>query len=255
MHNSLKEEDFINEALKIVGEAEKRGIVLRVIGAVALRIKLPNDVRILHEKILNRKLSDIDYASYSKYTVEVRNLFKELNYVWDEAIARIALLRDIFYNKINNIHSDVFYDKLMFCHDIDLRGRLELDYPTITLTDYALEKLQIVQINEKDVKDLIALFIGFPVENSDKDAINKEYISKVLSKDWGFYYTVTSNLKKLTQLLGRYKLPKDKEDMIKSKVSNLLEAIEKEPKSIGWKMRAKIGTKKKWYREVEEVIR
>ena len=247
--------DFLEEAMRVVGEAKRRGIALRVIGAVALRIKLPVEVKKLHEQTLSRNLSDIDYASYTKHTVDVRKLFKELGYVWDEAIARIAPSRDIFHDEVNNRHSDVFYDKLMFCHDVDFRGRLELDYPTITLTDYALEKLQIVQINEKDVKDLVALFMGFPVENSDKDAINKKYVSKVLSKDWGFYHTVTSKLRKFGQLLEGYKLPKDKADIIKSKVNDLLEAIENEPKSIGWKMRAKIGTKQKWYREVEEVIR
>ena len=31
--------------------------------------------------------------------------------------------------------------------------------------------------------------------------------------------------------------------------------IEKEPKSLGWKLRAKVGTKKQWYNDVEEVER
>jgi hypothetical protein len=247
--------DFIEEAMRVIREAEGRGIALRVIGAVALRIKLPAEFRKFHEQMLNRELSDIDYLSYSKHTVEVRKLFKELGYVWDEAVARIAFSRDIFHDEVNNRHSDVFYDKLMFCHDVDFRGRLELDYPTITLTDYALEKLQIVQISDKDVKDLIVLFMNFPVENSDKGAINKKYISNVLSKDWGFYYTVTTNLRKLGQLVEKYKIPKDKVDLIRLRINDLLEAIENEPKSFGWKMRAKVGTKKKWYREVEEVIR
>jgi hypothetical protein len=224
-------------------------------GAVALRIKLPNNFRKFHEEVLGRKLSDIDYASYTRYTVQVRKLFQELGYVWDEVIARIAPFRDIFYDEVNSRHSDVFYDKLIFCHDIDFRGRLELDYPTITLADYALEKLQIVKISEKDIKDLITLFLVFPVGDSDKETVNKKYISKVLSKDWGFYYTVTTNLRKLTQLLERYKLSEEEINLIKLKIDYLIEAIENEPKSAGWKMRAAVGTKKKWYRDVEEVLR
>ena len=257
MSVNVPKADFLEEAMRVIEEAEKNGIILRVLGAVALRIKLPEKVRKFHEETLQRKLSDIDYASYSKYTVEVRKLFKQLGYIWDEAVARIAFSRDIFHDEVNNRHSDVFYDKLIFCHTIDFKGRLELDYPTITLADYTLEKLQIVQINEKDVKDLITLFMTFPVENSDKDAINKKYIAKVLSKDWGFYYTVTTNLKKITQLLGKYKkiLSKDKVNLINSRINDQLETIEKEPKSLGWKLRAKVGPKKKWYRDVEEVIR
>jgi len=255
MSANVPKANFLEEAARVVEEAEKDGILLRVLGAVALRLKLPEEARIFHEKKLGRKLSDIDYASYSKYTVKVRKLFERLGYLWDEAIARIAFSRDIFHDETNKRHSDVFYDKLIFCHTIDLRGRLELDYPTITMTDYALEKLQIVQINKKDIEDLILLFMNFPIENSDKGAINKKYISKVLSKDWGFYYTVTTNLKKLIQLLNNYKLTRNKVDLITSRVNDLLEAIEKEPKSMGWKLRAKVGTKKKWYRDVEEVIR
>jgi len=255
MSSNVPRANFLEEATRVIEEAEKDGIVLRVLGAVALRLKLPEEARVFHEKSLERKLSDIDYASYSKYTVKVRKLFQRLGYIWDEAIARIAFSRDIFHDERNKRHSDVFYDKLVFCHTIDLKKRFELDYPTITMTDYALEKLQIVQINEKDIKDLILLFMNFPVENSDQEAINKKYISKILSKDWGFYYTVTTNLKKFLQLLRNFKLTKDKVDLVTSRVNDLLEAIEKEPKSMGWKLRAKLGTKKKWYRDVEEVIR
>ncbi len=255
MEDSTPRIDFIEEAIRVIENAERKGIILRVIGAVALRIKLPSDLKIFHEEVLDRKLSDIDYASYTKYTVQVRKLFQELGYIWDEAIARIAPFRDIFYDEVNKRHSDVFYDKLIFCHDVDFRGRLELDYPTITLADYALEKLQIVKINEKDIKDLIVLFLGFEVGDNDKETINKRYISKILSKDWGFYYTVTSNLTKLSQLLEHYKLSKEERNIIKSRIDSLLEAIEKEPKSTSWKIRASIGTKKKWYRDVEEVVR
>jgi len=255
MEDDTPRADFVEEAMRVIENADRRGIILRVIGAVALRIKLPNNFRKFHEEVLDRKLSDIDYASYTKYTVQVRKLFQELGYVWDEVIARIAPFRDIFYDEVNNRHSDVFYDKLIFCHDIDFRGRLELDYPTITLADYALEKLQIVKISEKDIKDLIALFLVFPVGDSDKETINKRYISKVLSKDWGFYYTVTTNLIKLTQLLEKYKLSEEEINLIKLKIDDLIEAIKNEPKSAGWKMRAAVGTKKKWYRDVEEVLR
>ena len=37
------------------------------------------------------------------------------------------------------------------CHDIPFKDRLEIDYPTIPLAELLLEKMQIVQINEKDL--------------------------------------------------------------------------------------------------------
>jgi hypothetical protein len=38
---------------------------------------------------------------------------------------------------------------------------------------------------------------------------------------------------------------------ITGRVEKLLEKIENEPKSFKWKMRAKIGTKQRWYNPVE----
>jgi hypothetical protein len=47
-----------------------------------------------------------------------------------------------------------------------------------------------------------------------------------------------------------------KEDLedISVKINKLLQFIEKEPKSMRWKLRAKIGTRKKWYNDVEEAL-
>jgi len=151
---------------------------------------------------------------------------------------------------------DVFFDKLEMCHTIDFRNRLRLDKPTITLADMLLEKMQIVKINEKDIIDTIVLLRAHDIGENDKDKVNIKYVSKLLSNDWGFYYTVTMNLKKVKELCKKYNVLSN-EDMkdVTSKIDRILEKIEKEPKSMKWKMRAKIGPSKKWYKEVEEVIR
>ena len=46
----------------------------------------------------------------------------------------------------------------------------------------------------------------------------------------------------------------DKTD-VDSKIKKLRARIDEEPKSRGWKLRAQIGDKKKWYRDVEELSR
>ena len=142
------------------------------------------------------------------------------------------------------------------CHKIDFRKRLLIDYPTISLADLLLEKLQIVEINEKDVKDVIVLLSDHKIGDKDeKETINIEYIADLLSKDWGFYYTVTTNLNKIKKLVDSYTqvLTQNKVEDVKNKIDITLDRIEKKPKSMGWKMRAKIGTKTKWYKEVEEI--
>ncbi|HXX72758.1 MAG TPA: hypothetical protein VEI80_03615, partial [Candidatus Acidoferrales bacterium] len=91
------------------------------------------------------------------------------------------------------------------------------------------------------------------VGDNDKEIINGKYIAELLSKDWGFWYTSTTNLNKVLNLADEYvKLPEDESKLMKERVNKLIEMIEKKPKSMGWKMRSQIGTKQKWYSEVEE---
>jgi hypothetical protein len=40
--------------------------------------------------------------------------------------------------------------------------------------------------------------------------------------------------------------------VIRSRIDELLRAIEDAPKTFGWKMRAKVGTRRRWYQEVSE---
>ena len=113
--------------------------------------------------------------------------------------------------------------------------------------------MQIVQINEKDIKDAIVVLREHEIGTSDKETINSDYISDLLSKDWGFWYTVTTNLGKLRAFLPEYeRLSLEDRSDISTKIEKLSDATEKREKSFGWKMRARTGTKQRWYREVDE---
>jgi hypothetical protein len=142
------------------------------------------------------------------------------------------------------------------CHTLDFKNRLELDSPTITLSDLLLQKVQIVKINEKDIKDTMILLREHEIAETEKENVNSDYIAKLLSDNWGFWYTATTNLRKVQEFLSQYEAlnKADRED-IDSKIDKLLKTLESEPKSLTWKIRAKIGTSKRWYTEVEELVR
>lgn len=246
--------DLSQEAVKIVEDANQHGVVIRILGAVAFRLHSPN-FSWIHTK-LNRKLSDLDFATYSKHTSNIVKLFEKFGYVLEKSLATYETKRYIFYPKDKAYVVDVFFDELNMCHKIDFKGRLEVEYPTIPLAELLLEKLQIVNFTEKDAIDVIMLLREHKLGSSDKDCINWEYIAKLLANDWGFYYTVTTNLNKLRDFFIGYVNKTnvlndvDIEDL-NGKIIQLLEKIDSEPKSMKWKMRAKIGTKKRWYQEVE----
>jgi hypothetical protein len=164
----------------------------------------------------------------------------------------------IWDHKSNGLHVDVFLDRLEMNHDIPFENRLDLVQLTIPLADMLLEKMQIVRITEKDYIDAMMLLREHSIDNDgdDPEAIDASYIAKLLSKDWGFYYTVTSNLTNVNNRLSQYNdISEDDREDITRKTRALVKRIEDEPKPLSWKMRSRVGPKSQWYRVVEEVSR
>jgi hypothetical protein len=255
----MQQDEFIQEAVKIVDKAQAYGVTLRVLGATAFRIHCPEYVEA--HIAMNRVLTDIDFASYSKEGKRVEQFFTTDNYVSDRKQASLTpglfVGRHIYENHDTGLHVDIFEDELNMCHKVSFRNRLEVDKPTIPLAEMALEKLQIVTLNEKDIKDMLMLFAAHPVGDHDKETINGAFISDIMSKDWGFYYTTTVNLGKIRSGIERYKQYFSAADVqtIDARISQLQQMIEKAPKSLKWKSRSALGTRVQWYNDVEEVER
>lgn len=250
--------EFIKEALRIVEEGEKRKIPIRLMGGFAIRLCCTNCER-LYELLDRKPAYDLDFVTYGKYRPLIKKFFADLGYA---PMVSMALLfgtgknRAIYKDESHNRSVDVFFDRLEMCHALDFKNRLELDYPTISMADLLLQKTQIVKINEKDIKDIIILLREHQVEKAEKKTVNVDYIAKLLSKDWGFWCTVTANLNKTKEFLDEYTnlTEADRKD-VEAKLDKILKAIEDEPKSVQWKLRSKVGTKKKWYTDVEELVR
>jgi len=253
--NSNSFQELVGKAVKIIRAAEDQGIVLRLMGALAVNYHCPKYAH-YHEKA-DRTPTDIDFASRSKFKGKLTTFLQGLGYKIDPMMMSLPSYaegkRHIYFGETQ---IDVFFDELRMCHTIDWSKRLEVDNPTIPLADIALEKLQIVEINPKDIKDLVLLFLEHDVGDTDKETINGRYIAGLFSKDWGFYYTSTTNLNKVKRLIDQYvSLPEDEAKTVRERVDKLLSMIENQTKSMGWKMRSRIGTKQKWYMEVGEDYR
>jgi hypothetical protein len=245
---------LLDEAVKIVETGRQRDILLRIFGATAILSHCPNYARLFG--LMGRKLGDIDLASYDKNTSGIAELFAGLGYEEDLTVSAFGGGRMIFRRKTDGIHCDVFLGKLEMSHVLSFEGRLEIDYPTAPLADLFLSKMQIFKLNEKDVIDTVVLLREHQLGSGDKEMINSEYISKLCSRDWGLWRTVTGNLQKMSELLPTYTLlpDADKAD-VSAKVKALGEAIESVSKTLSWKMRARVGESRKWYNEVEDLYR
>lgn len=248
--------EFVGEAHRIVDAAKSEGVLLRLLGALAFSIHCPKFSYM--QQMLGRSFTDIDFASYRKQSAKISKLFSDLGYQEDlHVTALFGANRLIFYDKSgSNRHCDVFLDKLEFCHDVIFQDRLELDEPTVPLSELMLEKMQIVKLNEKDVIDTIMLLREHEVGSSDKETINADYIANLTARDWGLWRTLTMNLDRVQRAAQSLeKLSSEDKTDVDSKVKKLRTRMDEEPKSRGWKLRAQIGDKKKWYRDVEELTR
>jgi hypothetical protein len=267
-------EVFMRESQNIVDMAKNEGLIMRIIGGLGIAMHCQQFSEFA--KKLGRtgtgvtkgqEYSDLDFLSYRKQRDKVKELFGKIGYVKRRAtLSSAASERQIYYHPKGWFYVDVFFDQLLVAnHPIDFRGRLELDYPTITVTDMLLEKVQMWEaFGVKDLKDCLLLLRAHDIkEQHEKEGIDASYIARTLSQDWGFWYTTTTNLQNIKRFMSELDklgpeaqlnpaLISDAERSdISEKISALLKRIETEPKSFGWKMRAKVGTKKQWYNHVE----
>jgi hypothetical protein len=162
--------------------------------------------------------------------------------------------RSIFDDPARHIHVDVFYDRLEFCHVIPLAGRLGVDRPTIPIAELLLSKLQIVRINEKDVVDIILLLLDHPLGSGDADTVDLDRIAGLCADDWGLWRTLTQNLEKVVALAASYPQLDDEQRLRVGAASRALKArIDEQPKSMAWRMRDRVGDRRQWWTDVEEV--
>jgi hypothetical protein len=245
---------FENELQRISKASQDAGLTLRVIGSLAFQIHCPEYGYL--QEAMGRAYTDIDFAGYAKEAEGVRALMASLGYVENHQVSLFSEgSRAIFHQADSDLHVDVFYEKLDFCHVISWEGRLEVDSPTIPLAEMLLEKMQIVQINEKDIIDTIMLILEHPLGDDDAETINISRVAYLCAQDWGLWRTTTMNLEKVGQLAQGYdQLTDEQKAQVASQVEAALARIETESKPLAWRLRARVGDRVKWYKDVDEVM-
>lgn len=249
----LEREKFENELKRILQASDGAGIILRVIGSLAFQKHCQKYGYL--QAAMGRAYTDIDFAAYRRQTKEIQAMMAGLGYHENREVFIVSEGdRAIFERPEVGLHIDVFFEKLDFCHVIHWKDRLEVDHPSIPLAEMLLEKMQIVQINEKDIIDSIMLLLEHPLGEHDHETINIKRVAELCSLDWGLWRTTTMNLDKVRQMAQGYEqLSGEEKGTIDSQVTAALSRIDQEPKPLAWRLRARVGDRVKWYKEVDEV--
>lgn len=252
----MNPDELLEIALDLKAKGAAQGVTLRLLGSLAVRAHTQGTSKLID--LLQRvPTHDIDFMGYSKEQVNADRMFRNLGYVPDPSVAfsqEYGIQRLIYHDRAQGIMAEIFQDKLRMAHTLDFFGRLELDSPTISLVDLLLSKLQIQQITEKDIKDMIALLAEHGLGKGDQEKIDVNYLLTLISDDWGLYYTTKNNLSVVQEWVGRMEvLDASVRQDVDAKLEDMINRIEAEPKSTRWKLRAKIGTRMRWYEEVGDV--
>jgi hypothetical protein len=241
------------EVIRIVDAADAAGLVVRVLGSIGVALHSHDAAVIIPS--FERTYADIDFAAYKRDATAITGLMTRLGYADDrEVFIESGGYRSIFDDPARRLHIDVFYDRLEFCHVIPLDRRLEIDRPTIPVTELLLSKLQIVRINEKDVVDVILLLLDHPLAVGDAGTIDAGRVARLCADDWGLWRTLTQNLGTVAALAATYpQLDDDQRARVTAAGHDLKVAIDAVPKSMAWRMRDRVGDRRQWWTDVDEV--
>jgi hypothetical protein len=237
----------IAEAERISGAARESKVAIKLVGGAAVNLHSPS----ARQAPLKRRYGDLDFVASSKHRPAVQRLLEGLGY---QAEVRFNTLnghqRLLYLDGVNGRQIDIFLDRMKMCHVIELAGRLGHDGPTLTPADLLLSKLQVFEVNMKDLVDTVALLLDHPMANHDDDAINSAYVARLTADDWGLYRTLQLNTEKVRR--AAHDLAVDAA-LIGQRLDQLWMTIEAQPKSLRWKFRARVGDRVSWYELPEEV--
>jgi hypothetical protein len=258
-------QDPLAESLRIVEIADARGLLVRLMGGMAIRAHAPD-----WPARTRRVEVDLDFATRSRDRGAFYELLASEGYTADKRHNALFGGKQAYFVDVpRNRPVDVLVDSLEMCHRFEFGNRLGMSSPTLPLAELLLSKLQVVKINRKDVLDALVLLAEHPLGQDDGapdsrhglGTINVPRILSFTSNDWGWWRTVTGNLDTLDQYLAVELTPEDL-DLNNGRsilfepagqVAELRKAINDAPKSTRWKLRSKVGERQVWYQEPEEM--
>jgi hypothetical protein len=242
------ESDVVDEAKRVLTRADAEHVPLRLLGGVAIKLRAPGEL----PAAFARSYVDLDFATRKKTGGQAAELLRAEGY--EPHVAFNALHggdRMLFFDNEHDRQVDVFVGAFSMCHKIPLDERLEVDPVSIPLGELLLTKLQIAEVNEKDVRDTLALLHDHPLGEEDGGTLNAGRVATLCADDWGLWRTITGNLVACRGFADTYDVPD--RARLDERIDALLDRIDAAPKSRAWRLRAKIGERKRWYELPEEV--
>jgi len=249
--NATPAVDIVAEGRRLIAAANAAAIPVAIFGGVAVAFHehrpLPPSLR--------REYADIDLVVAGGREGDLGRVLAASGYEADRKFnALYGYKRQLFWDHASGRQLDVFVGAFAMCHELDLRNRLSDHAGTLTPADLLLTKLQIVELNDKDAVDALGLLFEHATgREAEGDVLGLDRITGVTASDWGWFTTVFDNLGKVDTAAER--LPEAERGQVRTRLAELRDAIERAPKSLRWRARARIGRRMPWYELPEEHVR
>jgi hypothetical protein len=238
---------------RLMDAAQEQKLHLRLIGGLAIKVHSPS----ASHRALQRSYPDIDLVVPKRDKRKLDKFFDDMGYVPEKNFNLLnGDRRQIFYDSGTGRRIDVFVGDFEMCHKLPMRDRLDAHPVTVPLAELFLSKIQIVELNRKDALDIISLLLDNEVGYTDQ-GINIDRIARLCIKDWGLYKTLTITLSKVEAILVNDNpgLDAEQQQRVLERINTIRRVLDRARKPILWKVRDKVGTRIRWYTEVEEVNR
>jgi len=241
--------NLLDEARAVVDLATERGVVLRLLGGIAVGLLCPD------LPLRTRSGQDVDFGSIASSRRPLTALFVERGYIPDKNFNALYGNKQLYFTHAEGWAVDVLIDKLEMCHTLDFAARIARMPYTLDPLDLLLTKLQIVEFNAKDADDCLRLLVTYPVGETDQPGtMDLRVFRALVGDDWGWWRTVTHNLERIRTLLAggaREAIVGGRLDPL-VQLAALEQAAEEAPKSRRWKIRGRVGERVRWYEQPEE---
>jgi hypothetical protein len=237
-------DDVVAIARDLIAACRERSVDARVIGGVAIALRCPSATR----PELSRSYNDLDFVVMRNATKGFEEACQACGFEGEKRFNALYGNSRLLYHR-GSLDLDCFVQVFEQCHKLDFAGRFRPGEDTISLADIVLTKLQVVQINEKDLTDVVTVFLDY--EPTRGGPFDLDAFLEVVRTDWGWYTTVSDNLVRVPEIAAQ-KLPPEDAAIVKKRVEALQKAMEAAPKTLAWKLRAKVGRRVQWYELPEE---
>jgi hypothetical protein len=229
-------ERMVDRAGHLQAQLEAAGVPARLLGGVGVSLLLGARM----PRSCLREPGDIDLAVTSRHRSVVSRLLERLGYVPDLEFNLLQGKERLAFYGPDGTRVDVVVDILRMCHVIDLSPAFI--HPGFTLPAWLLllTKLQVVELTAKDRSDVAALMAGCEPEDLELPTI-----AKMCADDWGLWRTVTGSLAAVVN--SPQVMEVGQMNRLRDAGAALSTRLEIEPKSIRWRVRARIGERVRWY--------